>query len=337
MLPCRFFALLPSYTATIHSKHFLNGTVLEFNLVSDPLVITGIFMLGASAGALVTYAKQRKAIGECRKALGLATTALRAPTEQSANLENGFAVAQRSQLGMRAFIVGRDAEMLSVFSTLLREKGIQTEKCFHELTAIEQLSSKKFEIVVLDFDVARQSANILRNLPSPNKNAVIIAVASDEGNLRRATQLGAGLVVSRPLDPCKIREFLRGSYGRMLRDSQTYFRFAVQLPVSVRRSSGLIIGCTTLNVSQTGIAVITPSTFSAGEEVKITFAIPGTDALLCAEGNVIWDDKHGKAGIHFRCDNEVVQTRYFAWLHDQFFVARESEQATANEELVYAG
>ena len=295
-------------------------------MISDPLVITGTFMLGASAGAVVTYAKQRNAISECRKALQLADTTFNAtPTQQVA------------RVGIRAFIVGTDPEMISVFSALLHEKGIETEKCFRESAALERLSSRKFEVLVLDFDRAPECGQILKHLPSPNKKAVVIAVMSDTAEMDRAAELGASFVIGRPLNLSKIREFLRSAYGRMLRDSQGYFRFAVQLPVLVRTASGVVLACTTLNVSQSGIAVMTPSSFSAGDEVEINFDIPGTHTRLRAPGNIIWDDKHGKAGIHFRCEDTAVQARYFAWLHDQFFAAREGQQVTADDELVHAG
>ena len=39
-------------------------------MLPSPLAVIGIFMLGASAGSLVTYAKYRSAIGEFRRALG---------------------------------------------------------------------------------------------------------------------------------------------------------------------------------------------------------------------------------------------------------------------------
>ena len=41
-------------------------------MLSDPLAVVVIFMMGAAAGALVTYAKQKHVLAEYRKALELA-------------------------------------------------------------------------------------------------------------------------------------------------------------------------------------------------------------------------------------------------------------------------
>jgi len=42
-----------------------------YALLADPLAVFGIFMLGAAADALITYAKQKHIVGECREALEL--------------------------------------------------------------------------------------------------------------------------------------------------------------------------------------------------------------------------------------------------------------------------
>lgn len=296
-------------------------------MVPDPLAITGIFLLGASAGALATYVKLRGALVECRRALEM----VRGLPET---------VAERTlHVGPKALIIARDTEVISVFSTLLREKRIHVEKSFAESTALGELSQRKFEILVLDFDSLPECSYVLPNLPNPNRQAFVIAIASDPEERERAIGLGARLVVGHPLDLSKVREFLGLSYGRILRDSQAYFRLAIQLPVSIQRASGSMLFCTTLNLSQNGMAVTTPDAFNVGEEVEIKFEVPDNDATLQAEGNVIWDDKHGKAGIRFQCKDSAVQALYFAWLHDQFVAMREitPSQSHAREEAVYAG
>jgi hypothetical protein len=110
----------------------------------------------------------------------------------------------------------------------------------------------------------------------------------------------------------------------MLRDNQVYFRLAIELPVSVRRPDGKLLQCTSLNVSQTGMAVNTPAVFAIGERIHIAFAIPNTDIFVSAEGKVIWDDKHGKAGISFECTSSSVHGSFAEWLHDHFHMNLEA-------------
>ena len=286
-------------------------------MLSDPLAVVVIFMMGAAAGALVTYAKQKHVLAEYRKALELAVHEKKPPAESKAGL------------GLKALIVGRDPEMIRIFSDVLRERGVEARKCVLESAALDQLSSEKFEALILDFDEIEGCPNILKSLPGPNKRVPVFAVASDSHKKQAASDLGTSFVVERPLALPQIRDFLRAAYGRILREGQSYFRLAVELPVSIRRGSGGLLQCTTLNLSGTGMAVNSPSTLTIGEQINVAFAIPNTDVFVGAEGKVIWDNKHGKTGISFECANASIQSRLNEWLQDHFFI-RQSEVAEAD-------
>ncbi|HKV78782.1 MAG TPA: PilZ domain-containing protein [Candidatus Sulfotelmatobacter sp.] len=224
---------------------------------------------------------------------------------------------------MKALVVSNDAEMVTVFSSVLGKKCIGTVTCAAESAAKDQLSSDKFEVLILDFDNVSGYERIIRGLGDPNRHGLVIAVASENGRKETALKLGASVVIERPLDPVRILELFRCSYGRILRDSQAYFRLAAELPVWIRRGSGSVVQCITFNLSQRGMAVRAPCVFKVDEPVNIGFAIPNTDFFVGAEGRVIWDDKHGQAGISFECTNASIQLRFFEWLHDHFLMTVE--------------
>jgi hypothetical protein len=274
-------------------------------VLPDPLAIIGMFMLGASAGALVTHIKDRNTVREARNALC-----------QETKDDRDTAVESKSYLGIKALIVGHDPEMTSIFSHLFRERGIEAQKCFSESSALEQLALAKFQALVVDCDEIGFASR--KSFPRPNEQVLVIAVATD-GNPPGAPA-GVSFVIKRPLTPQQVREVLRAAYGRMLRDGQQYFTLTVELPVSIRQASGTLLQGTTLNLSQTGMAVKSPSSLTAGEVITICFAVPNTDIFVSAEGKVIWDDKHGKTGISFQCDSASAQSRYYEWLHDHFFM-----------------
>lgn len=276
-------------------------------MLPDPLATVGIFMMGASAGAFICHVNHKGFVTEARKAHG------NVPKDAHNTEEK-----PKSDLGLKALIIGQDPEMISIFSHVFREKGVEAQKSFLPSAALGQLASAKFQALVLDCDQV-DCGEILKNLPRPNERVLVIAVTS-ENKKERASLAGISFLVERPLTPQQVREVLRTAYGRMLRDGQQYFRLTAELPVSIRRASGAVLQCTTVNLSQAGMAVKTSSSFIAGEPVNIAFAIPNTDIVLSAEGKVIWDDKHGKTGINFQCDSSSAQFRYHEWLHDHFFM-----------------
>jgi DNA-binding response OmpR family regulator len=294
-------------------------------VLSDPLAVTGIFMLGAGSGALITYIRQKHVLSELSELLNVAL-----PRSQKTAPATGFA--------MKALVVASDAELISTFAQGFRERHIAVEECGPD-TAVEQLSSEKISALVLDLDQLPECAGILNNIRGPNRRILVIGIATGSANREIALSAGASLIIERPVDCGRVRDLLASGYGRMLRDSQSYFRLAVELPVSIRRETGPLLQCTTLNLSQTGMAVHTPAMFTAGEAIRLAFAIPNTDVFVSAEGKVIWDDKHGKAGINFECTSAAINARFCEWLHDHFYMKFGSDvrDLDSPRQIAYAG
>jgi hypothetical protein len=95
-----------------------------------------------------------------------------------------------------------------------------------------------------------------------------------------------------------------------------YFRCAVTLPVSLSTTSGDHLNCTTINVSSNGLALNTPKPLELGAQIDLVVELT-TDTAVAGKGVVIWDDKHGKAGIHFRCNSPQMQSQLDFWLERQ--------------------
>ena len=300
----------------------MSGVVL-----SNPLTVLGVFLLGASTGALTTFALRKRAIGEIRDAIPISGVAGK---ETSPDFE--------AQLLMKACVVSPDPELIETFSSLFREKHVDVVRCAQGPGAIDQLSNQRFEAIVLDFDKVAESADVLRRVRGMNHRGLVIAVASDNCRRQNASDLGISIVIARPLVRAQIRQVLHSTYGGMLRDRQEYFRLAVDLPVWIRRSSGSLLQCAILNLSQRGMAVGAPSPFQVGEDVNLGFAIPNADIFVGADGEVVWDDRRGTAGITFECANPAVQKRYFAWLHDHFVMALDgpAQNVDTSETVEYA-
>jgi CheY-like chemotaxis protein len=275
-------------------------------------------MLGASAGSLVTFSRYRGIIREFRKALESSSPNL--PRERGA----------KRSYGMKALIVARDPEVRDIFSRLFSEIQIDTQHCTFESEAIASVMSEKFEALVVDMDVSG-SAQILQSLQRtrPNQNVAVFAVAVGARAEEMASVLPSAIIIEKPFTPSEVRERIGSLYGRMLRDRLAYFRLALELPISIRKESGRLLHCTMINLSQSGMAVSAPCSFEIGESLNIVFAIPNSDVFVSGDGTVIWDDKHGKAGILFRCTSSSVQERLFEWLHDQFFLGIRTGNAEA--------
>jgi DNA-binding NarL/FixJ family response regulator len=273
----------------------------------DQLSVFGVFMLGASAGSIVSYIKLTN---QFRTELGLSSSTPRLfPPE-----------VPHDTVHFRGLLLSCDTEVIAMFSRLLRESNIYIHTCKEPAIAIEQLRSSKFDVLILDFDQLQDCSEVLKTVQGiqPNHDIVVFALASGKRASATSLELGGTFVVQRPVLPDQIRDLLHTACGRIMRSAQASFRLDVSLPVWVQRTAGPSVQCATINLSRHGMSVIAPAALKGAERLGISFNIPNTDIIVDAEGTVIWDDGHGKAGIKFESVSDLVRTRFYDWLHDLF-------------------
>lgn len=227
-----------------------------------------------------------------------------------------------SVVDLKVLVVSPDAKTNAILVQVFRDLGVIAQVCADHASASELFSRAKFEAVAVDLD------NILERVPfvqelrqgRANRNAVVLAVATNDSAKNRAAEHGASFVIERPLVAEQLLPVLRAAYGFMLQDRRRYFRFVTELAVSIRRSSGAQFQCQTINVSSEGMALRTPTSMELGETVGVVFTISSPGPLLIAKGTVMWDDKHGKAGLHLRYANSQDKDRISEWLDGEFYM-----------------
>jgi len=218
----------------------------------------------------------------------------------------------------RALVVTLDPWLGTTFSDVSKEFGIYTQTSASPRGVPEELGRERFEALLVDFDTVSDSTPILvtlRGSPS-NKSAIVLAVATGAERRQQAISLGVNFVFERPLEIKDLRLALATAHDLMVRERRRYFRCPIEVPVQLTRSNSVEIECTTFNLSSRGMAVHSPIPFNLGETLDITLDLPSGKPVL-AEGAVVWDDRHGKAGIHFTCNPEMQQL-LDSWLDVRF-------------------
>lgn len=224
---------------------------------------------------------------------------------------------------LQALIVSPDTETVATLGQVFRDSlAVATKSCANSSAAAECFFTAKFEAIVLDFDRIVETVPFVQNLHHgrANRNAVVLAIATDASAKRQAAEHGAAFLLQRPIVPSHVARALRAAYGLMLRDRRQYFRLEAEVSVSVRTGSGAVLECETMNVSREGMAVRTPSPLPTGDSVQVVLQIPTPGPVIIAEGRVIWDDKHGKAGLHLSFGNSEDKDRISEWLDSEFYL-----------------
>jgi len=111
--------------------------------------------------------------------------------------------------------------------------------CEDETAAAEILSRSKLDALVLDLDNVSASDPLVKSLrDSPsNKNAALFAAATYGAAKQKALEHGTSYIFERPFLAEQIRLVLRTAYAQMLRERRKYFRLAVELNISILRTS----------------------------------------------------------------------------------------------------
>lgn len=230
---------------------------------------------------------------------------------------------------LRALVVTTDPWLTASFTQIAREVGIEAHASARNGGIQEELRGAKYEGVLLDFDMVPDAMSVMAAIleSRSNENAVVFAVATDATQRHTALENGAKVLLERPLDAQQIRRALYAAYDLMVRERRRYFRCAIEVPVLVIHPvSETDFRCTSINISGSGIALKTPSPFKPGEQVEIIIFLREAELAIRAMATVVWDDRHGKTGLSFKCRTPQHQTDLDGWLDSQLPFLLRSDQ-----------
>jgi DNA-binding response OmpR family regulator len=221
---------------------------------------------------------------------------------------------------LHVLLLTADPALVAAFTDLSKEFHIETQSSQDCQDASAQLSREKYEGVVLDFDTIANARPVLASVRESrsNKNAIVFAVATNTTHMEQALQDRAHFLLRRPIDNTSMKQTLHAAYDLMEKERRRYFRVPANLSVAViSTDSGIHVQCTTTNISNDGMAVTTPTPFRLAESVEIALVLPD-GFIVRATGIVIWDDKHGKSGLHFHCTTPEMRQKLDCWLDSRF-------------------
>ena len=221
---------------------------------------------------------------------------------------------------LHMLLLTADPALISTFVDLSKEFHIKTESTgdYHDVS--DRLTQDKYEGIILDFDTVAGARPLIARVRESrsNKNAIVFAVATSPRHMQEALEERAHFLLRRPIDSGSMRQTLNSAYDLMQKERRRYFRLSAQLPVVLARiKSNTILQCSTTNISNDGMALNCPAALGLAETVDIAVTLPD-EFVVRATGLVIWDDKHGKTGLHFHCTTSDMRIKLDSWLDLEF-------------------
>jgi|SRR5580692_708363 DNA-binding response OmpR family regulator len=219
------------------------------------------------------------------------------------------------QVRLDGLLFTRDAQVLGVMHQILDTFAIKTEVCGELDSAIEAVTHRRLDTVIVDWNSAHDPNRVVcaARKSSPNSNSTIVAMV-DQTSETHALLSGANFMIHKPMDLDHARRCMRAAYGTMLQNRRRSARVAVDLPVVVRVGGDSRFDARISDISIGGLALQCNRSLAVDQKVTMLFSLPGAGALIYLSGSVVNADGKGRAGIRFSFIPDDDLNRLQAWL-----------------------
>ena len=197
----------------------------------------------------------------------------------------------------------------------MTQLGIETEVCEGRERALALLANRKFDPVILDCEGMEGASELLQGVRQtfPNRDSIALGIISQEVNMRDAFQMGANLVLRKPVDGDEAHRILRTAHALVTRLRRHFLRQAVGTLAYVT-VEGMEEQLIMLDLCEGGMALQAHEPMQLKRLLRMRFQLPETETVLAATGEVTWADISGRAGIRFVRLPDSVRQPLREWL-----------------------
>jgi DNA-binding NarL/FixJ family response regulator len=224
---------------------------------------------------------------------------------------------------LQALLVSTDDSAADVLGRVLPAFGIALDRSSNTETAIARIEQQKFDALLLDFDDSATADCVLqaaRHLGS-GQPPLTVALVADTARVRDILTGGAHFVLRKPLSEKAAKAGLRAVAALLSRERRRAFRVPVQLPVELtlpdlRKIEGIL-----LDLSETGMEVLTAEPRVRGDILGLCFQLPECIFQIEGSGQVAWANPNGQTGVHFLDLPEDMSAVLKNWVHSAAMTA----------------
>lgn len=219
-------------------------------------------------------------------------------------------------MNLLALLITTDDSAAEILGRVLPASGIAVERFSDLATAIDRLQQQRFDALVIDYENPEAAAEVFEEGRRLNSGTapVTVALVAERARARDILSGGAHFVLYKPLSEEKAKAGLRAVTALLNRERRRAYRVPVQAPVELslpdtRKAEGIL-----LDLSETGMDVLTAAPQVPGALVNFRFALPDGSLEIQVHGQVAWAKPNGQAGVHFLDLDESVRSQLRAWL-----------------------
>jgi CheY-like chemotaxis protein len=215
---------------------------------------------------------------------------------------------------LQALLVSTDDSAADVLGRVLPTFGVAMDRSSDPETTLSRIQQQKFDALIVDFDHAEMAEAVLRQAQKLGTEPLSIALVADTAKVREILSGGAHFVLYKPLTEDAARAGLRAAAALLSRERRRAVRIPVQAPVEItlpdtRKLDGIL-----LDLSETGMDVLTAEPQVPGSLLAVHFKLPDGALEVEAHGQVAWANPNGQTGVHFLDLAETTKTAMKTWM-----------------------
>ena len=217
---------------------------------------------------------------------------------------------------LQALLVSTDDSAADVLGRVLPDYAIALERASNPETSLPRIEQQKFDALIVDFDDPDHATQVLqqaRQLHSGNPS-LAVALVGNPAKVRDILRSGAHFVLHKPLTEETALAGLRAVAALLNRERRRSLRVPVQAPVELTLPDSRNVEGILLDLSATGMEVLTAEPQIANTILSFHFQLPGGAVEIKAHGKVAWANSNGQNGVHFMDVPEEVSGELTKWV-----------------------
>ena len=224
----------------------------------------------------------------------------------------------RDSAAVRLLLVSRNIQTIEFLCLYMQKLAMHVETACDVESATRKLCHCKFEGVIIDLELGDAALLLLKKLRdlTSHRHAVSFAIVGNQIEAGIEYKPYVTFVLHRPFSAPSVIRTLRASYPLMFRERRRDYRYPIEMRTMVRIDN-TEIPASSINISETGMAIHSSTPLDIGTGVQLRLDLPGVAESLNMFGEVRWTDPKGRTGIHFLEVPEVASERLQLWLSER--------------------
>jgi len=202
---------------------------------------------------------------------------------------------------MHLLLLSHDLETVAAFRSSSGEMGIHLYLCDEAREARSALREHRYDAVVIDCDDTHAGRSVLKSVRQAraNRTAVVLAILNGDTQGADAVDMGANLVLNKPISYDLARQELRRLRTLVSVEERRFQRYATQGTAYISFGRTIDRRAEIINLAMGGMGLRLGDRIVDDEIVRVRFQLPGTATVVQGQGEIVWADPQGGVGIRF--------------------------------------